>query len=598
MKRLSLTRLVIVIVTGSLFLSFSKRDPGILKSVKGNAGKMDIWTASSYENIFKDRMKSNSDSARYSLVMAKNESESFQLLLRSDESFQIEAISFSNLASNRYSISNKNLRYNYVEYVYIKKNSWNQSADFLTRSGEGYYPDPLSNNKAIGVSVAETQPVWITITIPKDSKAGLYSGVISIRTSLGKYSIPVSVNVCDVTIPDPNKGNFQFMHHQQIAGTWFYDATAVNHPQDVITQIYGWERWTPQWWALVNDMAENLKRSRINVLFINTQQLLLDGGTKMDGDKYIFNWSKFDEYIQFFIDKGVVKNLEGIHFGSTIGAVGITYKSYILKNNANGQLSSTNVVPMEHDCNNFFSQFLPALNHHLKEKNWFDIWIQHIGDEAVSDLQHLQYGYYMAKLKQSAPGLKCGDPTFTLKSARLAVKEGATVVTPIEELYQSYKPVFDSLQSRGIVVYVYNCCGPGNNWLNRLIDKPVWNQRLLGWLCYKWGVSGWLHWGWNFWVDWFHSSFYSVNDAAFKGDNYTVYPDVANNRVKTSIRAEAIRDMSEEFELLRILGESNPVLTKEIIESVIVDASNNYTKDTRKMETARIRLLKACAVLK
>jgi hypothetical protein len=99
-------------------------------------------------------------------------------------------------------------------------------------------------------------------------------------------------------------------------------------------------------------------------------------------------------------------------------------------------------------------------------------------------------------------------------------------------------------------------------------------------------------------VDWFHSSFYSVNDAAFKGDNYTVYPDVANNRVKTSIRAEAIRDMSEEFELLRILGESNPVLTKEIIESVIVDASNNYTKDTRKMETARIRLLKACAVLK
>ncbi len=587
-----------VIVVGSLFLSFSKRDLGILKFVIESDSEMDIWTASSYENIFRDKMKSTSDSARYSLVMAKNESESFQILLRNNKLFHIDSVSFSNLKSNRCSISNKNLRYNYLEYVYMGNNSWDQRVEFLIRNGEGYYPDPLSNDTLIEVNADETQPVWITVTIPKDSDAGLYSGTILIQTSLGKYSIPFAVEVCDVAIPDSDKGNFQFMHHQQIAGTWFYDATVSHHPQDVITQIYGWERWTPQWWALIDNMAENLKRSRVNALFVNTQQLLLDGGTRMEDDKYIFNWSRFDEYIQFFIDKGVVKTLEGIHFGSTIGAVGKTYKSYILKNNEEGQLSSTNIVPMEYDCDNYFNQFIPALNQHLKEKNWFNIWIQHIGDEAVSELQLQQYGYYMAKLKQLAPGLKCGDPTFTLKSALNAVKEGADIVIPIEELYQVYKPVFDSLQSKGTLIYAYNCCGPGNNWLNRFIDKPVWNQRLLGWLCYKWGVSGWLHWGWNFWVDWFHSSFYSVNDAAFKGDNYTVYPDVANNKVKTSIRAEAIRDMSEEYELLNILGKSNPALAKELVESVIVDASNNYTKDIRKMESARNKLLKACAGLK
>lgn len=592
MRRISFSGLIMI---SSLFLSFSENDLLRLEDGEESDGKMDVWTASSYENIFRDETKSASDSASYDLVMAKNESESFQILLRSSESFEIESVCFSDLASKRACISYKNLRYNYVEYVYMEENSWNQSPEFLIKSGKGYYPDPLSNNPAAKVNATETQPVWITITIPEDSKTGLYHGAIVIQTSLGKYSVPVSVEVCDVIIPDPNKGNFHFMHHQQIAGTWFYDATAQHHPQDVITQIYGWERWTPQWWTLVGNMAENLKRSRINVLFINTQQLLLDGGTKMDGDRYIFNWSRFDEYIQFFIDKGVVKNLEGIHFGSTIGAVGKTYKSYVLKNNDEGQLSSMNVVPMERDCNNFFNQFLPALNKHLKEKNWFEIWIQHIGDEAVSDLQHQQYGYYMDKLNQFAPGLKCGDPTFTLESAFNAVKEGADIVTPIEELYQVYKPAFDSLQSKGTTVFVYNCCGPGNNWLNRLIDKPVWNQRLLGWLCYKWGVSGWLHWGWNFWVDWFQSSFYSVDDAAFKGDNYSVYPDTENNKIKASIRSEAIRDMSEEYELLNILGKNNPALAKEIIESVIIDASHNYTKDIRKMESARNKLIKACA---
>lgn len=568
-----------------LFIIFSKTIP---------INAIDIWTVSSYENIFKDASKSISDKDSYNLVMVKNESESFQILLRNDKDFSISSVTFSDLKSDKGTIASSNITYNYVEYVYMKSNSIHQDPKSLIRNGEGYYPDPLSNEKTISVSANETQSIWITVSTPYESAAGLYTGTITINTSIGAFNTLLNVKVADITIPDAANANFRFMHHQQIAGTWFYDATPTHHPQDVIVQLYKYERWTPQWWELLEDMAIHLKKSRVNVLFVNTQQLLLDGGTSINNGIYTFNWSRFDEYIQFFLDKGGINAMEGIHFGSTIGAVGETYRSYILNRNNEGTMCSTNITPMENGCQTFYSQFIPALYKHLKEKGWLHMWIQHVGDEAVSDLQHEQYGYYMKILKQYAPDMQCGDPTFSLKSAKNAVAKGATIVTPIEELYQEYKCSFDTLRNQGVTVYGYNCCGPGNFWLNRFIDKPVWNQRSLGWLCYKWRLSGWLHWGWNFWVEWFQEELHTIDQEGFKGDHYSVYPDIKNNRIKGSIRMEAIRDMCEDYEILHILGQKDHKLALELVDMIANNASGNYTRDINKMIDTRNNLIEAC----
>ncbi len=564
----------------------------VILSVSINA--TDIWTATSYENIFKDVVKSPSSIHSFDLTMVKNEAESFQILLRNDKNFTINDVTFSDLRSDSNIISSSNISYNFVEYVYMKSNSIHQDPKSLIRNGEGYYPDPLSNEKEIYVKANETQPIWITVFTPSECKKGMYSGVVTINTSTGSFNTRFNVKIADITIPDAANANFKFMHHQQIAGTWFYDATPSHHPQDVIVQLYKYERWTPQWWKLLDNMAMHLKKSRVNVLFVNSQQLLLDGGTSLDNGVYTFNWSRFDEYIQFFLDKGGINALEGIHFGSTIGAVGETFRSYILKRNDEGIMCSTNMTPMENECEIFYSQFIPALYKHLQEKGWLKIWMQHVGDEAVSELQHKQYGYYMALLKQHAPDMQCGDPTFSLKSAKNAVEKGATIVTPIEELYQEYQCNFDSLRNQGVTIYGYNCCGPGNFWLNRFIDKPVWNQRSLGWLCYKWQLSGWLHWGWNFWVEWFQDKLHTIDEEGFKGDHYSVYPDIKNNKIKSSIRMDAIRDMCEDYEILYILGQKDHKLALELVDMVASDASGEYTRDINKIIDARNKLIEAC----
>lgn len=556
---------------------------------------IDIWMVSSYENVFRDFLKRENSKSKYHLIMAKNEAESFQILLRSKDAFNIESVVFDDLISGNNNISSACISYNFLEYVFMNENTMHQNHKYLIRTGSGYYPDPLSNESRISVEPDQTQSVWITVKIPENCKPGIYNGVVGIYTNRGEYKANYTVEVCDVTIPDPHLSNFDFMHHQQIAGTWFYDAEKGNHPRDVVTQIYGWKRWTSEWWQLLDDMAEKMKQSRCNVLFVNTQQLLLDGETDMKEGKYHFDWSRFDEYIRFFLDRKVIKKMEGIHFGSTIGDVGKTYKSYILKKNEKGILCSANVDPMSEECNNFFEQFIPALYEHLKKKGWLDIWMQHIGDEAVSVLQHQQYAYYMKKMSGLAAEMHCGDPTFSFESALNAIAKGADIVVPIEELYQGNRCKFDSLKNKGINVYVYNCCGPGNEWLNRFIDKPVWQQRTLGWLCYKWGIPGWLHWGWNFWVDWFEDSLHTIDKEGFKGDHYSVYPDIKNNKIKNSIRQHAIRDMSEDYELLLILGKKNPGLASELVDKIAVNASGDYTSDVELMIQVRSQLIRAAA---
>jgi len=562
-----------------------------------SATSVDIWTANSYINVFKDFIKEESSSTRLDLVVAKNEYESYQILLRGDNPFVIQGVDFTDLISEKEKILSSNLSFNYLEYVYISKNSVERKPENLVRWGEGYYPDPLSNESEINVEGGETQSIWITLYVPVNTRPGLYKGTALVRTSVGNYPVEITVEVNNVTIPNANESDFDIMHHQQIAGTWFYDATRRHHPQDVIVQIYGHERWTPEWWELVNDMADNMRRSRMNVLFVNTQQLLLDApGTQLKKGKFIFDWSKFDEYIQFFIDKKAINKMEGLHLGSTIGVVGETFKSYILTTNKKGELCSSNVEPMSKPCRLFHNQFLGALYEHLKEKGWLEMWIQHIGDEAVSELQHKQYAYYMEKLKSQAPDMQCGDPTFSLESAKNAVAHGATLVTPLEDLYQLNKPAFDTMQINGVKIYGYNCCGPHYSWLNRLIDHPVWHQRQLGWLSYKWRLSGWLHWGWNFWVDWFQNKLHEIDEEAFKGDHYSVYPDVSNNKIKSSIRMNAIRDMGEEYELLRMLGNKNPELALKFIDKVTPDGNEGYISDTETLNATRNELIRACAI--
>lgn len=87
-----------------------------------------------------------------------------------------------------------------------------------------------------------------------------------------------------------------------------------------------------------------------------------------------------------------------------------------------------------------------------------------------------------------------------------------------------------------------------------------------------------------------------MDNETYKGDHYSVYPDPENNRIKGSIRTEALRDMDEEFELLYLLGKHNPELARRLVDKVAVNASDRFIKDPAVMNDVRTELIRACAV--
>ncbi|GIP32663.1 glycoside hydrolase domain-containing protein [Paenibacillus sp. J2TS4] len=273
------------------------------------AAEVEVWTESSLKNVFKDDAKPEKANTSIEWIAAKNEYESAQIVLRSNEPFDIHSVQFSDLVSGSEAIGTQHLKYNFVDYVYISGNSKIDPSS-MVRSGAGDYPDPLLNAASIKVPARTTQPIWVTVYVPETAAAGSYIGTAAVNTSLGTIEVPIYLEVADVEIPDSKDGAFHITNWAWTAGRLY-----SNDADDAVFKQYGYPRYSQQWWNLMDIFAESMKEHRINTLLVPTYNLLKDGpGTRIDENGgYIFDWSKFDEYVQFFIDKGVIKRLEGAH---------------------------------------------------------------------------------------------------------------------------------------------------------------------------------------------------------------------------------------------------------------------------------------------
>ena len=295
---------------------------------------MRVWVESSLKNVFKDTVYDSWSNESYEFVMAKNEREAFQILLRSDHEFVIRSVMFSDVVWGEHVILAENLSYGYVEYEYVSANSRFVSKEDAIRVAPGWYPDPISNMRSIKVAAKETQPIWITLYTPKDTVPGYYSGMVTVHTNLGEYKVNFTAEVCDVTIPDPENAAFQFLIWQQMLNSH----TSVSSRPTPIFREYGYARWTPEWWEVVEDIADKMKKNRINDLWVETPTLLLDGGSTVDEvGNYTFNWSKFDEYIEYFLKRGGIKILIGCHI-TTCYYRTLEHPLLMLKRNDTGEM--------------------------------------------------------------------------------------------------------------------------------------------------------------------------------------------------------------------------------------------------------------------
>ena len=147
-------------------------------------------------------------------------------------------------------------------------------------------------------------------------------------------------------------------------------------------------------------------------------------------------------------------------------------------------------------------------------------------------------------------------------------------------------------------MWFYTCLFPRGRYMNRLMDFPLLKTQLLHWLNHRYGLTGFLHWGWNFWGPEPTKNtepVINMNQTLLpSGDAFIVYPDKARLSVFASIRLEAMRAGIEDYEMLSALAKRDPAAADALAREAVASFTD-YVRDPAAFRRIQAKLIEALA---
>ncbi len=242
--------------------------------------------------------------------------------------------------------------------------------------------------------------------------------------------------------------------------------------------------------------------------------------------------------------------------------------------------------------------FCRAVAEFLRENGWLDDVSFQIHDEpdvhyrGSLDARRRQYYLAASLLRRYIPGVRICEAV-----SGTAFAGGIDIWVPITTGYERQRAEFERLQALGEQVWSYVCCGPEGFYLNRFLDSPLIRPRLLFWGFAAYGISGYLHWGFNQFpdgMDPFKATSCPNNTGIGTnfpcGDAFIVYPGERGPLL--SMRLEAQRRGAQDAELLALLKARDPDAAARIIGRVF-RSNCDYCQEPAEFEAAYAALLEA-----
>lgn len=494
------------------------------------------WVANWRQNVFKDTGRPASPPTTISIVAARNETEAAQIVIRHDAGHTVTSVSSTILTSGATPLDNSNFHYHFVEYFFANKNSGGTGYCDVTmtdpvRVAPADFPEQLSNEPSWVVSANTTQPIWVKYRIPTAQAPGLYTGSITVVTTLGNFTVPVSIEVNNVTLPDPEDSDF--------SNEWWVYPHSVAGPLG-LTEL------SADWWEAIDEIVAICRECRVNVVMGRIQHFW----NKTD------DFTEYDNYIERFVAAGAMKRLSS-------------------------ETMNTNAV-----------SWISRIKTHFVSKGWWDSFIYRIIDEPTDVAAYVALSN---QVRAVAADVVIGDPGINNPTGYGTAVEIWIPHLTYQGLYQTHKATFNAkkLLTKN-EVWLYTVCFPTNSAINVHIDNRVFETTLHGWYCFKENVSGFLFWGFQNWEEYGTSGDEYYQTVGTLGDRYLLWPDVPNKAVKQSIRSEAVRELAEDYELLRILEAKDSALAHSICDSVI-RSPFDYEKNIATLEAKRNQLVRAAA---
>ena len=249
------------------------------------------------------------------------------------------------------------------------------------------------------------------------------------------------------------------------------------------------------------------------------------------------------------------------------------------------------VEPASPQADAFHARFLPALVNHLQAKGWLEIYTQHLGDEPI-EMNAGTYKAMAALVRKHAPELKIIEACHC-QGLVGAIDVWVPQLNFVHEQHEHYR----QRQAAGEEVWFYTCVFPQGDYANRFIEQPLIKTRLLHWINYRYGLTGYLHWGYNFWLpdqDPFKKLTRPHGGPEYlpAGDAWIVYP--GKDGPLDSIRFEAMRDGIADYELLSMLAEKDRPAADRLAAGLI-QGFDHYDTDVTRFRRARRELLRLLA---
>lgn len=472
----------------------------------------------------------------------------------------------------------------WVGYVRVGR-SYSPASRDIIRSSSDYFPDPILTDSAFTVGSGEVQPLWVSIPVDKSAEPGLYKGsvVISGKTGSGKkkWTKDFYLRVYPVILgKSPLYVTNWSAHFNTISLSYMNN----NEEMELYSDLY---------WELVELHAQMMASHRQNVHRIfpvwHTQYMY-------DAGKYTFDFSRFDKEAELFDRYGVLERIEGGHLAWRSGNWDSPfYVEVPLPDDEMSRALPAGINPLKMEngmrfvklpidderTQNFLDQFLPALKDHLAGKGWLDRYMQHIADEPTaknSDSYRAISGY----VKKHLPDVKILDAVLTSKELAGTIDVWVPVLDVLHRDYAFYQ----DLQKQGKELWYYTCVVPRGNYANRFIELPLIQTRLLHWINYKYAVTGYLHWGLNYWEkDQLNTDASRDRGRLPAGDNCIIYPGY--RKLYSSIRFEAMRDGIDDYQLLKMVEAKDSLKAREIVNNQVLgfdqyDNSVTYFRKIRK----------------
>ena len=546
----------------------------------------DHWFVDSLVKVFPDDQAKEHRIAPPVLVAARNSHPSLQLALRAHQ--RVDGVTAGVEGWEKAAARSIGVQIRAVGYVVVGKNTTDTPEPELLRSAPALFPDVLLEKFPVTLEPDKTQSFWITLSIPGDLKPDDYRGAVVVRS--GEKEIlrtPFTVRVLSVSVPA----------QQTLRVTnWFY----LSDRQ--LQQFYGVQVLTEPWWNLLEAFGRVLAQHHQNMIvtpltgFYFSKLALVEARLGTKGLEYDF--SNFDRWVRTFQKAGVIGYIEGSHVlrrkEDPEAGGPLKVDIYVLDN---GKAVLKSLEPDDPRAERALSEMLSALHRHLKQRGWNDVYYQHVLDE-VDDRELSTYMKYAALVHRVMPGVRTMDAVHARGNLDMYEKSCDTWV-PLLGSFDDIVPRLHRHEQSGGEVWFYTCLLPRGKYANRFIDFSLLKVRLLQWLNFRYGLTGFLHWGGNYWSpDPIHETeppLGSGSDSMLPpGDAFVTYPDPERKSLLSSIRFEAMREGIEDYGLLQQLQSKNPGAAQSIA-SRMIRSFTDYVRDPAEFRKLQLELLQELA---